>query len=149
VDRAAGDPHAVIERLLLRVHAGERGQERRVDVDHPVRIRVEEHRREHAHEAGEHDPVDPGFDERFDERGVEALAIGEVAVRDRLREDARVTRPGEAGDARLVRDDEAEAGAEPAVADRVEDRSEVRAPSGDEDAEVHARGVPEGMRRGG
>ena len=41
VHGAAGDARAVVERLLLRVDAGKRGQQRRVDVDHALRKRRE------------------------------------------------------------------------------------------------------------
>ena len=74
VHGAAGDAHAVRERLRLRVDAGERGEERGVDVDDAVRERVEEDRRDEAHEAGEHDARGAVRAERLDDGGVEGLA---------------------------------------------------------------------------
>ena len=47
-----------VERLPDRIEAGERGQQRRVDVDDPVAEPRHELRREQLHVAGEHDQVD-------------------------------------------------------------------------------------------
>ena len=59
VDRDPGDPDPVVERLADRVEARERGQQRRVDVDHPVRrTGATKPAREQLHVAGEHDQVD-------------------------------------------------------------------------------------------
>ena len=53
----AGHPDAVLERLTLRVEAGKRGQQRRVDVEDAVRKRVEQRRADQPHEAGEADQL--------------------------------------------------------------------------------------------
>ena len=73
VNRHAGDLHAVRDRLRRRIDAGERGQQRRVRVDDPQRIAIDEVRREHAHEAGEHDELDAVRVERRDQRVLERL----------------------------------------------------------------------------
>ncbi len=61
VDGAAGFRDAGGERLRPRLEAGEGGQERRVDVDDAAREGLEQRRLDHAHVAGEHDPLDAGF----------------------------------------------------------------------------------------
>jgi hypothetical protein len=58
VDGAAGDFDAIFEGLGLRVEAGKRGQQRRMDVEDAVGKRVNEFRREQPHVAGENDEVD-------------------------------------------------------------------------------------------
>ena len=54
----AGDLHAVLERLLLGIDAGERRQQRRMDVEHGVRKGVEQPRADQTHETGEADEAD-------------------------------------------------------------------------------------------
>ena len=58
VDRDAGHRHAGRQRVADRVGAGERGQERRVDVEDAAGERVEEGRPDEAHVAGQDDRVD-------------------------------------------------------------------------------------------
>jgi hypothetical protein len=58
VDRAAGDLHAIVERLLLGIEAGEGGKQRGVDVENAVGECGDESGREQAHVAGEADEVD-------------------------------------------------------------------------------------------
>ena len=58
VDGDAEDLDAVVERLLDRAHARERGQQRRMDVDDPQREGGEERRAEQLHVAREHHELD-------------------------------------------------------------------------------------------
>ena len=64
VDGAAGDPHARGERVLDRVRARERRQERRMRVDDPAVERGQDGRPDDPHVAGEDDRVDPDRGER-------------------------------------------------------------------------------------
>ena len=54
----AGDAHAVLQRLPLRVEAGKRGQQRRMDVQDPVGKCVEQRRANQTHEPGEAHEID-------------------------------------------------------------------------------------------
>ena len=58
VHRDAEDLHAVVERLLDRADAGERRQQRRMDVDDRALEAPQERAREDRHVAGEHDELD-------------------------------------------------------------------------------------------
>ena len=49
----AGDTHAVLERLTLRIEAGKRRQQRRMDVQDPCWERVQERAAHDPHEAGQ------------------------------------------------------------------------------------------------
>ena len=84
VHRHAADLDAVLDRLTLRVEAGERGQQRRVDVQDGVAESVEERRADQAHEAGEADETDVARAQLAHERPIVVVA-GRPAVRDRCR----------------------------------------------------------------
>ena len=58
VHRDAEHLHAVLERLLDRPDARERGQQRGMHVDHPLREAPEERGADELHVAGEHDELD-------------------------------------------------------------------------------------------
>ena len=89
----AGDLHAVLERLALRVDAGERRQQRRVDVEDRVRERVEERRADQPHEAGEADERDAARAQLVRDRARRTSSRdGERAVIDDERLDARPPR---------------------------------------------------------
>src|SRR5687768_2454332 len=61
VHRATSDLDAVREGLPERVDAGERWQERRVNVEHPTAPRPQERGCENAHEPREYDPLHTVF----------------------------------------------------------------------------------------
>ena len=73
---AAVYAHAGFERAAVRVESRERGQQRRMDVDQPPGVTLDERIGEYAHETGEHDEVGPVAVDRFDQRGVECSAVG-------------------------------------------------------------------------
>ena len=86
----AADLHAVLERLPLRVDAGERRQQRRMDVQDRVRERLEQRRADQAHEAGEADErARRAARSASTHRGIEVVAVGEAAVVDDDGLDAR------------------------------------------------------------
>src|SRR5258706_11775526 len=55
--RETGTPHAVIQGLFLRVHAGERWKKRRVDIENSLRKLLHEPRREQSHIPSEAHPL--------------------------------------------------------------------------------------------
>ena len=62
VDEVDGDTrrlNTLVESVLDGEGAGERGQQRGVDVEHPPGETVEEHRSQDSHEPGEDDPFGP------------------------------------------------------------------------------------------
>ena len=67
---------AVVQRLLLRVKARVFRQQRRMDVEDAIGIRVHEDRAEQAHESGEADERDVALSELGDERAIVVLARG-------------------------------------------------------------------------
>jgi hypothetical protein len=106
VDRRPGDAHAGVEGLLLRVEAGERGQEGRVDVEDAPGEGVEQHRRHEAHEARHADPLDAVCAEEVDQGGVVGLPGLSLARREPLRGDAGGAGALEAVGVALVRHDQ-------------------------------------------
>src|SRR5579862_158141 len=56
--RATRNLHTVCERLLLGFQSGERGQQRRMDVENPMRELTHEPRREQPHIAGKANQID-------------------------------------------------------------------------------------------
>jgi len=99
--------NARVEHLLVGVHPGERGEERRVDVERR-RCVVEENVCEHAHVAVEADKLELVVGERVEDAalvGFSALAV--VALHDLARH-AVVGRPVEDRGVGVVRDDDGE-----------------------------------------
>src|SRR5712664_2418339 len=80
--------HSRLQCSWVGIEARERGKKRRMDVEHPAGIALDESRREDAHEASKRDetwrkPIDFPGEERF-----ERLAAGEGAVLDDAGRDA-------------------------------------------------------------
>ncbi len=86
--RRAVQPHASVKRLLMGFQARKARQQRRVHVQHAPRVMVDETGREHPHEAGQHDQIGPETVDFSRQRGVEAVAIGKLAVVDHRRGNA-------------------------------------------------------------
>ena len=61
MNRAAGKADAGCERLPLRMQAAEGGEQRGMNIDHPVAPRLHEIRVQYAHEAGKADELDPAL----------------------------------------------------------------------------------------
>ena len=74
MDGAAVNPHARFERTPVRVQSGERGQQRRVNVEAPPVVARDKARREHPHESGENDEVGLVAVDLRCQRGFEILA---------------------------------------------------------------------------
>src|SRR5436190_178260 len=75
VDGHADQLDPVLERLLDGAHAGEGGQERRVDVDYPALEAADEVRAEQLHEAGQHHQIDAQLLEPVAEGAIPLVAI--------------------------------------------------------------------------
>ena len=127
-----------VERLALRVHAREGGEQGRVDVDDPLREGGEEVLAEHAHEAGQHDQVDLVRPQRAHERAIEAGPRRVVAVVDHEGGQARGARARQGRALGDVGPDDGEARrAELAPPAAIDERLQVGAAAGDQDADVH------------
>ena len=102
VDGAPREPDAVPQRLRRPVGPGEGGEQRRVDVEDPVRERAKEDRRHHPHEAGQADEDGPRGPDHLHQLRVERLpAFVRLVVHHRGR-DPVLPRPREAVGVRLV-----------------------------------------------
>ena len=137
VDGHAEDLHAVGERLLDRADARERGQQRRVHVDHPAREAREEGGVDELHVAREHDELDPRAVEPRRHREVARPAVGVLRGRERAHRHAGRRGAVQRAGTRLVRAHGHDLDAVAAV-HVVEDRLQVRALARREDADVHA-----------
>ena len=105
-------------------------------VDHALREAGEEARVEQLHVAGEHDQLDAGAREPVGDREIPRAAVAALDG-ERPRVDAGRARPLERAGLRLVRADGDDLDALAPV-DAVEDRLQVRAVPGGEDADPHA-----------
>jgi hypothetical protein len=132
---AAGDPHAVLEGLTLRVDAREGRQERRVDVDDVHREGVEHHVREQAHEPCQDDPFGPVGAQGLHHGRVEGATALVMRVIDDDGRNAGGARPVDRPGAGDVRDDDGDACVELARGDGVDDGLQVRPAPGRQHAE--------------
>ena len=137
----ARDSHAVFERLPLRLESGKCGQQRRVDIQNPVREGLDQRGAHQTHVARQADQIDGSCAEQSGERLVVGVAVGILAWVDVDRLDARVTRATEPGGVGAVGDHHGNPGVEPAVPDGVDDRLQVRTAAGDEDGQPREKGV--------
>src|SRR5690606_9080197 len=96
--------HAQWERLLMRVQAGERRQQRGMDIDEAAFETGHESGREHAHEPGEQNIVRLERLNLGSQRLVKGLAAREVAMWNRARLDALLPCPGQPRRVGTVRD---------------------------------------------
>src|SRR2546425_10203600 len=148
VDRRAGDRDSVDERLPLSVQSGERRQQRGVDVHQPSLPDADEHRSQEAHETGQADEADVVALERLRQHG---LIGGPGAVVLRVQEER-----GHTGRRRALEgagiltvgsdDDDARRIAEPGAG--LQQRLEIRAATGGEDADAEDRAHATSRSRG-
>ena len=138
VDGDAEHLDAVVDRLLDGGEPGKRGQQRRVDVDDPLGEARDEVGAEQLHVAGEHDELDSPLDEPVGDRAVtrRPSAVPIVGDREHPRRDARRRGSRQGIGVRLVGGNRDDRDPVPPV-DLVEQRLEVRARPGREDADVH------------
>ena len=144
VDRDAGDGRPGRERVADGVGAGERRQQRRMDVEDPTGEGVEDDGADEAHEAGQHDRVDLHRPKRLGQvpvgHGTRVEAPG-AEVLDEGRVDPRLGRPVERR-ARPVGEDEGDLGVQGAPLDARVERPQVAAAPGDADRDPDAHRAP-------
>ena len=136
VHGAAVDAHAVRQRAAMGVEPRIRGQQRRMDVEHPPFVAPDELRAEDAHEAREHDEVGLRRVDRRAERRVERIALGIGGVRTTTPGTPCAAATSSAGIAAPIADDGGDRSFEPALALGVEQRAQVRAAAGGEDGDA-------------
>jgi hypothetical protein len=139
MDRATMQLHAGRERLLMRVEAGKKRQQRRMDIDHPVAPRFDEFMGQEPHEAGEADELDAGAFQPGIEREVEGLARGVLLVVQHRGLDAVLLRAEESGCVRPVRKHEDDFGRVGRILRRLDKGGHVGAASGNERGDAAAR----------
>ncbi len=135
VGRAPRNAHAVGKGLFLGVHSGERGEQRRVDVDEAVEVVVDERLGHDAQVPGVHEQVGRVLVDDADGLRVELLA-GERAGFEHLRGDTVLLGPLERVGVAPVREDEDEFRVEPARPRLVDEGLQVRAGAGDQDGDA-------------
>lgn len=136
VDCAAGDFCTVGEGLPLGVQAWEGGQERWMDVEDAIWEGLDEVGGEQAHVAGEEDEVDAGLVE-MDDEGVVVFGAFAAIGGDGLGGEAEGSGGLETGGLGAVREHDGDLGlGEAALGDGAMDGEEVRAATGEEDAET-------------
>jgi hypothetical protein len=134
--RGAGNADAVIEGLPLCVESRERRQQRRVDIECPIRKRVEERSRHTSHETGQADQIDPALPEHF-RKGVIVRLLTDVRFRIHpLRLDAGIAGTFETGGITSIRDDDANRRVETAVSSCADDGLEVAAAARNQDGKT-------------
>ena len=135
VNAAAGDGGTVVEGLALGVEAGERRQQRRVDVEKPVGELADEVCRKQAHVAGEADEVDAEFFEQGEDSFF-MLGLRPAAAFKGNGFDAEGASGFDAGSSGDVGEDDGDfAVGEAAVARGADDGHAVGAAAGDEDGD--------------
>ena len=116
-----GHADAVVERLLLRVEAAERREQRWVDVQDPVRKRLQERLANQTHEAGQADKHDIPFAQRLGKRAIVSVAVGVLARAEEQGFNSSLAGTGEPGRLRSIRDDDGDRCTERAGPCRVDD----------------------------
>ena len=135
VHRRAGHTDAMLERLTLRVEAGKRGQQRRMDVEDAVRKRAKKRIADETHEAGEADELDASPLQKVRQRAVVGVAVGIIARGEVKRLDSGVAGALQTGRLSAIGDDDRNPRVEPPGSDRVDDRLKVAAAPGDQYAD--------------
>ena len=79
--RGAGHPDAVIECLTLRLEAGERRQQRRMNVEDAIRKRLEQLRAKSPHIPGKANQTDAARAKDLDDGAIVRVAIGVIRWR--------------------------------------------------------------------
>ena len=139
MDRTAGFLHSGFQCLFPCLQAGEGGQQGRVNIDDPVRERLQQRLSHQPHETREAYQIDPGGFQRGGGFGLGLLRILrlEAAAVDDAGGNPGFLRPLQDVALRIVRKDEGDFGGDRSVGDPVQDRLHVRAGTGAEDTEAH------------
>ena len=138
MNRATVDARAVVERTLVRIEPGVGGEQRRMDVEHPTFIAAHKGRTENAHESRQHDEVGRARIDRCCEGPIERISAVEGPLVDDLCRDAMALRDGEARRIGAIADHGRHGATEYAAAFRVDERTEIRAATGNENGDADA-----------
>src|SRR5262249_54585544 len=130
--------HAVRDGLCLCVDAGERREERGVNVEDAVRIRGDEGGAEQPHVAGQGDEVRLRLAEDAQDVFLVRDAVRVRAVVENVRGQAELASGGEAGRVRAVADEGHDLRGELTPRDGLVDGHEVRAAARQQDGELHS-----------
>ena len=139
VDRTAGDADPGRDGPRVRVETLEGGQQRGMDVDQPVLPAGDEVRRQHAHEAGEADQLDPCGLQRLAQRLLEGAARAVVPMVDHAMGQARAGGPGEAEGVGAVGEHQHDLARSVGAGTVVDQRLKVGAAARDQDAHSQPR----------
>ena len=139
MDRATGEFDAGVDRPLVRVETGKRGQQRRMDVDESIVPVIHEGWRQNAHEAGGTDEGGTGGFEGAGQFEFKAGSILEIFMIDDGRIDAGGAGAVEARGARDIRNDHSHLSGKRAIGARVDERLEIRAAPGNQYANLQIR----------
>ena len=136
MDGHAADLYSVVDRLLLGVESRERGQQRRMDVEDAVGERLDERRTDEAHEAGQADKPDVAGAQLLDESAVICVAGRKGAMRETYRLDLGRPRSIQSSGILAVGNDDRNRRVQVADGNRVNQRLEIAATTGDENPET-------------
>ncbi len=147
MDGAAAEPHARGQRPLMRVEAREGGEQRGVNIDLAVAPALDEPRRQDAQEPGIADKFGACLAQRGVERRLEARAVGEIAMADDHRRQAGPAGTIEADCVGAVGSGQDDLGGIIRQRAGLDQRLQVRAAPGDENADLQPVGHRAAMLR--
>jgi hypothetical protein len=127
MDRRSAQPDAMLQRLFLRVDTGERGKQRRMNVEDPVWKSVQEAGTHQAHEAGEADEIDSTFAQEIDERPIVTVALPILGWIEMDRFDPCFARTPQSGRIGAIRHHNADRRVKLSLSNRVDDGLKVAA----------------------
>lgn len=130
MNRTTGQARTIIYGLLLRMEAGERRQQCRVNIDDSLGKGGQHDRGDDPHESGQHNQVNVSFLQGTYESLIEIFTGSEVAVVDAQGVDACLPRPLQGSGTRVVADDQSDVDGEAAALLLIDDRLQVGAAAG-------------------
>lgn len=136
------------QRLGVRVQAGKRGQQRRVDVNQSPGIAVDENRGQHPHEPRQYDEIRLMQVNLRGQRGIESVAAGMVAVMDDCRRNAVLVGPVQSSGVGTAGDDRGDIGGPTFLAAGTHDFNHIATPARNEKNQPAPAGRPGGAGRG-
>ena len=113
-----------------------------MDVEDAIRKRVEQWPSHQPHEASQTDQTDLMLAKHFDDGGIVGMTVGMIARIEMDGFDAGMTRPRESRRVGAVGNDDGDRGIEATILDGIDDRLQIRAAAGYENAESAIHGWP-------
>src|SRR5580765_3133313 len=140
MNAGAGDTHAVLEGLTLRIKAWKRRQQRRMDVQDPVFERVQYRAAHNPHVASQtHEASVTGL-QKVRDRPIARVSIGIVLRRNTHRLDAGRAGALKPWSVAAVRDDNRDRSVQRTTGNRIDDRLEIAATTRDENRDAAIEG---------